>query len=86
MARGTYFRVLLLRAATLSVPSDFLLDHPSSPPLPQTPYYSPVNPAAFGTLALILIGSGLSFMALFFVYEMKVSNARECDGPVLIGF
>ncbi|EKU22344.1 protein nef1, partial [Nannochloropsis gaditana CCMP526] len=42
----------------------------------QTPYYSPVNPAAFGTLALILIGSGLSFMALFFVYEMK-GNPEE---------
>ncbi|EKU21668.1 protein nef1 [Nannochloropsis gaditana CCMP526] len=43
----------------------------------QTPYYSPVNPAAFGTLALILIGSGLSFMALFFVYEMKVSHDHK---------
>lgn len=64
-------------------PLAFLL---TSSSIIQTPYYSPVNPAAFGTLALILIGSGLSFMALFFVYEMKVSNARECEGPVLIGF
>jgi len=31
-----------------------------------------VDPALFGLLSLILIGSGLSFMAMFFVYEMKV--------------
>jgi len=37
-----------------------------------------VDPALFGILSLILIGSGLSFMAMFFVYEMKVSgDTRE---------
>ncbi|GAB5029402.1 nef1 [Nannochloropsis oceanica] len=40
-------------------------------------YYSPVDPALFGILSLILIGSGLSFMAMFFVYEMKVSHEHS---------
>lgn len=31
-----------------------------------------MDPSFFGFLSLMLIGSGLSFMALFFVYEMKV--------------
>lgn len=40
----------------------------------QISYYSPVDPSLFGLLSLVLIGSGLSFMALFFVYEMKVGR------------
>ena len=41
----------------------------------QISYYSPVNPDLFGFLSLVLIGSGLVFMALFFVYEMKASQS-----------
>lgn len=54
---------------------------PLLPPSPrQAAYSSPVDPALFGLLSLILIGSGLSFMAMFFVYEMKVSDRREGEG------
>lgn len=43
----------------------------------QISYYSPVDPSLFGLLSLVLIGSGLSFMALFFVYEMKVGRGAR---------
>jgi hypothetical protein len=46
----------------------------------QISYYSPVDPSFFGFLSLMLIGSGLSFMALFFVYEMKV-RVIACQRP-----
>jgi hypothetical protein len=35
-----------------------------------TPYVSPVNPAVFPSLSVILLGIGLFFMAWFFVYEV----------------
>lgn len=34
------------------------------------PYMSPVNPAVFPSLAVVLLGIGLFFMAWFFVYEV----------------
>jgi hypothetical protein len=55
-----------------------------------------VEPSLFGLLSILLIGAGLSFMALFFVYEMKVSHtggrsaikelAMAIVSSVLLGF
>jgi hypothetical protein len=36
----------------------------------------------FGILSLILIGSGLSFMTMFFVYEMKVRGSSGRGGAM----
>jgi len=35
-----------------------------------SPYVSPVNPAIFPHLSLVLLGIGIFFMAWFFVYEV----------------
>eukprot|EP00640_Fibrocapsa_japonica_P008465 CAMPEP_0113935656 /NCGR_PEP_ID=MMETSP1339-20121228/2772_1 /TAXON_ID=94617 /ORGANISM="Fibrocapsa japonica" /LENGTH=71 /DNA_ID=CAMNT_0000937885 /DNA_START=113 /DNA_END=325 /DNA_ORIENTATION=- /assembly_acc=CAM_ASM_000762 len=61
----------------------------------QVPYSSPINPALYGTLALFLYAGGIILMALFFIYEMKVSKegrkmakelALAVPSSLLLGF
>lgn len=35
-----------------------------------SPYVSPINPAVFPHLSVVLLGIGIFFMAWFFVYEV----------------
>ena len=37
-------------------------------------YVSPINPAVFPHLSIVLLGIGLFFTAWFFVYEVRMSN------------
>ena len=37
-------------------------------------YLSPINPAVFPHLTIVLLGIGLFFTAWFFVYEVRTSN------------
>merc|ERR1739848_219135 len=48
-------------------------------------YVSPVNPAIFATLTLVLLGIGLFFTAWFFVYEVTSTKfTREMPKELLI--
>ena len=48
-------------------------------------YVSPVNPAIFATLTLVLLGIGLFFTAWFFVYEVTSTKfTRELIKEVSI--
>ena len=50
-------------------------------------YVSPVNPAIFSTLTLVLLGIGLFFTAWFFVYEVTSTKfTREMPKELLISF
>ena len=37
-------------------------------------YVSPINPAVFPHLSIVLLGIGLFFTAWFFVYEVSISH------------
>ena len=39
-------------------------------------YVSPINPAVFPHLSVVLLGIGLFFTAWFFVYEVSPSQVR----------
>ncbi|CAM9968686.1 unnamed protein product [Heterosigma akashiwo] len=43
----------------------------------EVPYSSPISPSMYGLLALVLVSGGLTFMALFFIYQMKVKDPKE---------
>ncbi len=48
-------------------------------------YVSPVNPAMYPTLAMLLTGIGIFFMAWFFVYEITATKyVRELAKEILI--
>ncbi|CAF0939637.1 unnamed protein product [Didymodactylos carnosus] len=48
-------------------------------------YVSPVNPAAYPTLSIILLGIGLFVMSWFFVYETTSSKYnRDFKKEILI--
>ena len=39
-----------------------------------TRYVSPINPAVFPQLTVVLLGIGIFFMAWFFVYEVSIKT------------
>ena len=48
-------------------------------------YVSPVNPAAFPTLSIVLLGIGIILMAWFFVYEVTSTKyTRDWKKELLI--
>ncbi|XP_035217582.1 transmembrane protein 258 isoform X1 [Stegodyphus dumicola] len=50
-------------------------------------YVSPVNPAVYPHLTLVLLGFGLFFMAWFFVYEVTSTKfTRDVFKELLISF
>ena len=50
-------------------------------------YASPVNPAIYPHLALVLLGIGLFFTAWFFVYEVTSTKfTREIIKELLVNF
>ncbi|CAF1024440.1 unnamed protein product [Rotaria socialis] len=48
-------------------------------------YVSPVNPAAFPTLSIVLLGIGIFLMSWFFVYEVTSTKyTRDWKKEILI--